>query len=119
MKRWKKKLLPKIGEEAAARARLVATEHAMNVVEHSGLGETDEMRVQLVLEKTGCRLVFMDSGRKWDMAGAARRTVCRDDYYENGRGLMITNIAADSVERYRRDTENIVEYHFRRKTNGE
>lgn len=111
-------LLEHADEDLAARVRLVAIEHAMNVAEHSGLGETDTMWVQLVLEETGCRLVFTDNGRQWDFSSADLTEPAGDDYAEGGRGLLITNVAADCVERYRRDTQNVVSYIFRRQTDS-
>ncbi|MCC7300475.1 MAG: SpoIIE family protein phosphatase [Verrucomicrobia bacterium] len=107
-------LLEKADEDIAARVRLVAIEHAMNVVEHSGLGAQDSIWVQLILDETGCRLVFVDQGREWDISRADLTEPGPDEYAEGGRGLLITNIAADRVERYRRESKNIVSYVFRR-----
>jgi phosphoserine phosphatase RsbU/P len=107
-------LLEKTDEDLAARVRLVAIEHAMNVVEHSGLQAADSIWFQLALNESGCRLVFTDYGREWDISSANSTDPVPDEYAEGGRGLMITNVAADSVERYRRDTQNIVSYLFRR-----
>jgi sigma-B regulation protein RsbU (phosphoserine phosphatase) len=111
-------LLERADEDLAARVRLVAIEHVMNVVEHSGLSAKDVIWTQLILDETGCRLVFKDSGREWDIAGAGTTEPGLDDYAEGGRGLMITNVAADCVERYRRDSQNVVSYAFRRQTDG-
>lgn len=107
-------LLEKTDEDLAARVRLVAIEHAMNVVEHSGLEMTDSIWFQLALSESGCRLVLTDYGREWDLSTANSTDTCLDEYAEGGRGLMITNVAADSVERYRRGPQNIVSYLFRR-----
>jgi sigma-B regulation protein RsbU (phosphoserine phosphatase) len=109
-------LLDKADEDLAARVRLVAIEHAMNVVEHSGLGAEDSIWMQLVLDGTECRLVCTDRGREWDISRAGATEPGLDAYAEGGRGLMITNVAADCVERYRRDSENVVSYVFRRQT---
>jgi sigma-B regulation protein RsbU (phosphoserine phosphatase) len=113
-----RRLLERTDEDLAARVRLVAIEHAMNVVEHSGLGGQDTIWIQLILDGNGCRLVFTDRGRKWDISKADAKEPGLDDYAEGGRGLLITNIAADCVERYRRDSENVVSYIFRRQTDG-
>ena len=109
-------LLEKADEDLAARVRLVAIEHAMNVVEHSGLGLEDSIWMQLILDEYGCRLVCTDGGREWDIAGAGTTEPGLDAYAEGGRGLLITNVAADCVERYRRDSQNVVSYVFRRQT---
>lgn len=109
-----KLLIGRAGEDLAARIRLVAIEHAMNVVEHSGLGAEDTMWYQLSLNESSCRLVFKDRGREWDFNRASMDESIVDDYAEGGRGLYITNAAADHVERYRRDTHNAVSYLFRR-----
>ena len=109
-------LLEKVDEDIAARVRLVAIEHAMNVVEHSGLGAQDFIWIQLILDKAGCRLVCTDYGREWDISEAGATEPGLDEYAEGGRGLMITNVAADCVERYRRDAQNVVSYVFRRQT---
>ena len=111
-------LLAECDEDMAARVRLVAIEHAMNVVEHSGLRETDTFWVKLVCDPHGCRLVFVDDGRAWDLTKADRTEPVDDEYAEGGRGLMITNIAADYVERYRRDSRNVVSFVFRKQSNG-
>ena len=107
-------LIRRSDEDLAARVRLVAMEHAMNTVEHSGLGLQDTMWMKLVLDKTGCRLVFTDYGREWDLSRACATEPGLDEYAEGGRGLLITNVAADCVERYRRDSQNVVSYVFRR-----
>ena len=106
-------LLEQADEDLAARVRLVAMEHAMNVVEHSRLGTHETMWMQLILDGHGCRLVFTDHGREWDIACADGTEPGFDEYAEGGRGLLITNIAADCVERYRRDSKNVVNYIFR------
>lgn len=107
-------LLEKADEDLAARVRLVAIEHAMNVVEHGGLSAKETIWMQLALDEHGCRLVCMDRGREWDISRAGITEPGPDDYAEGGRGLLITNVAADCVERYRRDSQNIVSYVFRR-----
>jgi sigma-B regulation protein RsbU (phosphoserine phosphatase) len=107
-------LLTKADEDLAARVRLVAIEHAMNIVEHSGLSAKDTMWMQLLLDSYGCRLVCMDRGREWDISRAGTTEPGLDEYAEGGRGLLITNIAADCVERYRRDSQNVVSYVFKR-----
>lgn len=107
-------LLERADEDLAARVRLVAMEHAMNVVEHSRLGTHETMWIQLILDEHGCRLVFTDHGREWDISCAGVTEPGFDEYAEGGRGLLITNIAADCVERYRRDSKNVVSYVFRR-----
>jgi len=113
-----RRLMERCDEDLAARVRLVAMEHAMNTVEHSGLGIQDTMWMQLILDETGCRLVFTDCGREWDLTAANATEPGPDEYAEGGRGLLITNIAADCVERYRRDSRNIVSYVFRRQSDG-
>lgn len=107
-------LLAKTDEDLAARVRLVAIEHAMNVVEHSGLSAKETIWMQLILDEYGCRLVCMDRGREWDISRAGTTEPGLDEYAEGGRGLLITNVAADCVERYRRDSQNVVSYVFRR-----
>ncbi len=109
-------LLERTDEDLAARVRLVAIEHAMNVVEHSRLGAHETMWTQLILDEHGCRLVFTDPGREWNISGASATEPGLDEYAEGGRGLLITNVAADCVERYRRDSQNVVSYVFRRQT---
>jgi len=109
-------LLERTDEDLAARVRLVAIEHAMNVVEHSRLGAHETMWTQLILDEHGCRLVFTDPGREWNISGAGVTEPGLDEYAEGGRGLLITNVAADCVERYRRDSQNVVSYVFRRQT---
>ena len=107
-------LLDFTDENLAGRVRLVAMEHAVNVVEHSGLGAQDTMWTQLFLDETCCRLVFKDCGREWDLSNAGSVVPQFDDYAEGGRGLFITNMIADHVERYRRGSVNIVNYIFKR-----
>jgi anti-sigma regulatory factor (Ser/Thr protein kinase) len=107
-------LLKRGDEDLAARVRLVAMEHAMNVVEHSRLSAQETMWMQLVVDDHGCRLVFTDPGREWDISLAGVTEPGFDEYAEGGRGLLITNVAADCVERYRRDSKNVVSYTFRR-----
>jgi sigma-B regulation protein RsbU (phosphoserine phosphatase) len=107
-------LLEKADEDLAARVRLVAIEHAMNVVEHSGLSAKETIWMQLLLDSYGCRLVCMDRGREWDISRAGATEPGLDEYAEGGRGLLITNVAADCVERYRRDSQNVVSYVFKR-----
>jgi sigma-B regulation protein RsbU (phosphoserine phosphatase) len=109
-------LLAKTDEDLAARVRLVAIEHAMNVVEHSGLTAEDTLWMKLIYDEKGCRLVCSDQGREWDLSEADKTEPGLDEYAEGGRGLLITNIAADCVERYRRDAQNVVSYVFRRQT---
>ncbi len=108
------RLIERADEDLGARVRLVAMEHAMNVAEHSGLSAEDGMWVQLILDPAGCRLVFKDHGREWDLSRANTTDPLGEIYDENGRGLMITNVAADHVDRYRRDGQNVVSYFFRR-----
>lgn len=100
--------------DVAARVRLVAMEYAMNVVEHSGLNASDTLWAQLLLDDHSCRLLVADAGREWDHSSAAAMNFEGDQYAEGGRGLAITNVAADCVERYRRDSRNVVDYLFRR-----
>ena len=107
-------LLTKADEDLAARVRLVAIEHAMNIVEHSGLSAKETIWMKLILDSYGCRLVCMDRGREWDISRAGTTEPGLDEYAEGGRGLLITNIAADCVERYRRDSQNVVSYVFKR-----
>ena len=107
-------LLAKTDEDLAARVHLVAIEHAMNIVEHSGLGVPDTIWMKLVLDGYGCRLICTDQGREWDFSRAGATEPGPDEYAEGGRGLLITNVAADCVERYRRDSKNVVSYVFRR-----
>ena len=107
-------VLEHVDEDVAARVRLVAMEHAMNVVEHSGLDADSAMWSQLVVDEHSCRLIFSDAGREWNLVAADDREFDGDDYAEGGRGLAITNIATDSVERYRRDYQNVVSYFFKR-----
>jgi sigma-B regulation protein RsbU (phosphoserine phosphatase) len=109
-------LLKRADEDLAARVRLVAMEHAMNVVEHSRLSAQETMWMQLILDEYGCQLVFTDHGREWDISGAGTTEPGFDEYAEGGRGLLITNVAADCVERYRRDSKNVVSYIFRRQS---
>jgi sigma-B regulation protein RsbU (phosphoserine phosphatase) len=109
-----RRLLEKADEDLAARVRLVAIEHGMNVVEHSGLSTQDTIWMQLILNGQGCRLVCVDGGREWDLSRANATEPGLDEYAEGGRGLLITNVAADCVERYRRDARNVVSYVFRR-----
>ncbi|MFA7369180.1 MAG: response regulator, partial [Kiritimatiellales bacterium] len=63
-----RRLLERGDEDLAARVRLVAMEHAMNVVEHSRLSAQETMWMQLILDDHGCRLVFTDPGREWDIS---------------------------------------------------
>ncbi|MBC8205898.1 MAG: SpoIIE family protein phosphatase [Kiritimatiellales bacterium] len=102
-----------VDEDVAARVRLVAMEHAMNVVEHSGLDADNAIWSQLLIDEHSCRLIFSDGGREWNISSASATEFDADEYAEGGRGLAITNIAADSVERYRRDSKNVVSYLFR------
>ena len=106
------------GEDVAARGRLVAMEHAMNVVEHSGLDSGSTIWTQLLVDGDDCRLFFSDAGREWDHASAGKRDFDLDDFSEGGRGLAITNVAADYAERYRRDSKNVVSYLFRRQADS-
>jgi len=101
-------------EDLAARVRLVAMEHAMNVVEHSGLKNDSSLWVQLMIDHHHCRLLFSDAGREWDSAAVAAEKQNADRYAEGGRGLAITCAASDRVERYRRDAQNVVSYFFTR-----
>ncbi len=107
-------ILEHVDEDVAARVRLVSMEHTMNVVEHGGLDAGSIMWFQLLLDDQNCRLIFSDTGRQWNHAAAALRDFNIDEYAEGGRGLAITNVAADSVERYRRESMNVVSYLFRR-----
>ena len=107
-------LLTRVCEDVAARVRLVAMEHAMNVVEHSGLGADDQIWVQLCSDGAGARLLLSDAGRAWEYEAAEARTFDVDDYAEGGRGLAVTQMAADSSERYWRDHKNVVCYHFKK-----
>lgn len=99
-------------EDLAARVRLVAMEHAMNVVEHGGLTPTDSFWAQLLLVGGDLRLAFSDPGCEWNQAAAEHCCFDSDAYAENGRGVAITNAISDYVERYRRDSRNVVRYHF-------
>lgn len=101
------------GEDVAARVRLVAIEHAMNVVEHSGLNHQHRLWVRLLQDGHMFRLIFLDAGREWDHSSASSTEFAVDEYAEGGRGLVITNIAADGVERYRRNMQNVVGYLFK------
>ncbi|QHI68197.1 ATP-binding SpoIIE family protein phosphatase [Tichowtungia aerotolerans] len=105
-------------EDIAARIRLVAMEHAMNVVEHSGLDASSAIWTQLLMDGCDYRLIFSDAGREWDHALAESVNFELDQYAEGGRGLAITNVAADFVERYRRDSRNVVSYLFRRQSDS-
>lgn len=107
-------LLEPLDEDVAARVRLVAMEHAMNVVEHSELDAGSTIWSQLLLDSHSCRLIFSDAGREWDHTAASSIEGAAGQYAEGGRGLAITNIAADLVERYRRDSHNVVSYLFKR-----
>lgn len=109
-------VLANLDGDVAARVRLVAMEHAMNVVEHSGLNGNDTLWAQLLLDKKSCRLIFADAGREWNHSVAGAMDFEADQYAEGGRGLAITNVAADFVERYRRDSRNVVGYVFRGQT---
>jgi phosphoserine phosphatase RsbU/P len=100
-------------EDVAARIRLVAMEHAMNVVEHSGLDASGIIWTQLLFDGDSYRLIFSDAGREWDYALAETVDLEIDRYAEGGRGLAITGVAADFVERYRRDSRNVVGYLLR------
>lgn len=111
-----KLLLEQTDEDLAARVHLVAIEHAMNIVEHSGLSMPDTIWMKLILDGYGCRLICTDQGREWDFSKAGASEPGPDEYAEGGRGLLITNVAADCVERYRRDSKNVVGYVFRRQT---
>lgn len=111
-------VLERVDEDVAARVRLVAMEHAMNVVEHSGLASDATLWAQLQLDDHSCRLIFSDAGREWDHTSATAREFAGDQYAEGGRGLAITNVATDRVERYRRDSQNVVSYLFRRQADS-
>lgn len=113
-----KLLLERCDEDVAARVRLVAMEHAMNVVEHSGLGSESTIWSQLLFDGTDCRLFFSDTGREWNYELAKAIDFEMDQYAEGGRGLAITAVAADFVERYRRDSKNVVSYLFRRQSDS-
>lgn len=111
-----KLILKHMDTDVAARVRLVAMEHAMNVVKHSGLSSSDFIWTQLRFEDGAIRLVFSDIGSEWDLAAAEAVAFDVDRYAEGGRGLAITHMAADFVERYRRDSKNVVGYLFRRQS---
>ena len=74
----------------------------------------ETMWMQLILDEHSCRLVFVDHGCEWDIARMNVTEPGFDEYAEGGRGLLITNAAADCVERYRRDSKNVVCYTFMR-----
>lgn len=107
------KLVPVAGDDLAARMRLVAIEHAMNVAEHGGLAQADRMGVRVLEEDRTIRMVMTDPGREWDVAAAEQAARLNDAYAEGGRGLIITRSAADAVEYYRRDSCNVSVYHFK------
>jgi len=110
-------LLESLDADVAARARLIAMEHAMNVVEHSGLDADSVIWAQLQqLDENSCRLIFSDAGREWDYTVAGAMDFDCYQFAEGGRGLGITHIVSDSIERYRRDSENIVSYLLLKKT---
>ncbi len=96
-----------ISHDSASLVRLLVMELGANLVEHSGLSEDDSFWLQVRVDGTVCQLVLVDKGVEWDLEEALGRTL--DEMYmgERGRGLAITNMIANRIERYRMNSENL------------
>ena len=78
-----------------------------NLVEHGGLREDDSFWLQVRVDGKVCQLVLMDQSEEWDLEEALARELDESYMGERGRGLAITNVVTDRIERYRVDGENI------------
>jgi len=105
------------GETAVAAVQLLVMEHGANVIDHGDIPEHAALSVQLRDEGKRCVLLFRDPGRKWDVKARYSRAAPSSDYAERGRGLMIIDTIADSLEVHRRDDQNVALYTVRRELN--
>jgi anti-sigma regulatory factor (Ser/Thr protein kinase) len=96
-----------IGNDTAARVRLLMMELGANLVEHGGLEQDDSFWVQLRVDGGVCQLVIVDEGAEWDLDEALAEQRDVDHMGERGRGLAITHSITDRIERFRVNTENI------------
>lgn len=92
---------------AAAAVRLLVMEYGVNVVAHGRVQAGAHIELLLRACDGGCRLLFTDNGREWDMEGimAWRRETGPED--EHGRGWEIIKAVARRREVFRRHHENI------------
>ncbi len=96
-----------ITSDTAAMLRLLVMELGANLVDHGGLDEEDSFWLQLRIDEGVCQLVLRDEGTEWDLDEALGRELDEAYMGERGRGLAITNVITDRIERYRVQTQNL------------
>ncbi len=101
-------------ETAAGAVQLLVLEHGANAIDHGNLPDGAAISVQLRNEGERCALLFSDPGQKWNVKAGYASTVPESELAERGRGLMIIETIADSIEIYRRDDRNVTLYTIRR-----
>jgi sigma-B regulation protein RsbU (phosphoserine phosphatase) len=93
-------------ENDAFRVRLVAVEHATNVVKHGRSEHGATMDALLLIFPQSARLYVEDAGQLWDPPGARIRLEDVPLDNEGGRGLGIIDTLCASISRGRRGTLN-------------
>ncbi len=97
-------------EDVAAGVRLLVMEHGANVIDHGGLQGSGQIEVQLRIGETACRLWFRDAGREWNHRRQYRMAGEKNGVSERGRGLMILDRIAHSIEILRYGDTNVAQY---------
>jgi len=98
------------GDFAAVAVRLLIMEHGANIADHGQLPPGRGFWLQVSARSDLCKVVFVDDGREWDLAGAAELAIDETSFSERGRGVAIINSVADFAERCRINNQNVCFY---------
>lgn len=98
--------------DSALFARLLATEHNVNIVRHGRLPTGAECHLRLCRTADGCTILFQDPGIAWNLSAEIRKRAASpsSDTQENGRGLQMIWSITKRIWSFRRDDCNYALY---------
>lgn len=98
--------------DSALFARLLATEHNVNIVRHGRLPAGGKCHLRLCRTADGCTILFQDPGVAWNLAAEMRKRADSPtaDTQENGRGLQMIWSITKRIWSFRRDDCNYALY---------
>ncbi len=98
--------------DSAMFARLLATEHNVNIVRHGRVPEGAQCYLRLCRIADGCTILLRDPGMPWDLPSEIRkREACQPaETQENGRGLQMIWGITKRIWGFRRDDCNYTLY---------
>lgn len=98
--------------DSALFARLLATEHNVNIVRHGRLPAGAKCHLRLCRTPDGCTILFRDPGMPWNLCAEMRKRAASpsSDTQENGRGLQMIWSIMRRIWSFRRDNSNYALY---------